>query len=150
MAMGIKSTDSRHLQTIELNVETSSSYDDPSWVPIVSVNSTYTYSPTYLQMWHSYDETPIAPTFLLEAHYDLMDFGKPWDYGTPPVLRRQEYWGYAGAGGKDNSTATAILATSCLDGSPILIRWEWPSSKFGANFFLPYRGRIWFPTKTIQ
>jgi hypothetical protein len=92
VAMGIRSVDPRHLQTIELNVETSSSYDDPTWVPIVSVNSTYTYSPTYFQMWHSYNQTPIAPTFLLEAHYDLMDFGKPWDYGTPSVLRRQGYW----------------------------------------------------------
>ena len=92
VALGIKSADPRHLHTIELNVETSSSYDDPTWVPIVSLNGTYTYSPTYLQMWHSYNQTPVAPTFLLEAHYDLMDFGKPWDYGTPPVLRRQEYW----------------------------------------------------------
>ena len=92
VAEGIKSADPRHLQTIELNVETSSSYDDPTWVPIVSLNSTYTYSPTYFQMWHSYNQTPIAPTFLLEAHYDLIDFGKPWDYGTPSVLRRQEYW----------------------------------------------------------
>lgn len=92
VAEGIQSADPRHLQTIELNVETSSSYDDPTWVPIVSVNGTYTYSPTYLQMWHSYNQTPIAPTYLLEAHYDLADFGKPWDYGTPSVLRRQEYW----------------------------------------------------------
>jgi hypothetical protein len=93
VAEGIKSADPRHLQTIELNVETSSSYDDPTWVPIVSVNSTYTYSPTYFQMWHSYNQTPVAPTFLLEAHYDLVDFGtKPWDYGTPSVLRRQAYW----------------------------------------------------------
>ena len=98
VAEGIKSADPRHLQTIELNVETSSSYDDPTWVPIVSVNSTYTYSPTYLQMWHSYNQTPTAPTFLLEAHYDLMDFGKPWDYGTPSVLRRQEYWAMLSGG----------------------------------------------------
>ncbi len=98
VALGIKSADPRHLHTIELNVETSSSYDDPTWVPIVSINATYTYSPTYLQMWHSYNQTPTAPTFLLEAHYDLMDFGKPWDYGTPLVLRRQEYWAMLSGG----------------------------------------------------
>jgi hypothetical protein len=98
VAMGIQSADPRHLQTIELNVETSSSYDDPTWTPILSVNATYTYSPTYIQMWHSYNQTPMAPTFLLEAHYDLMDFGKPWDYGTPPVLRRQGYWAMLSGG----------------------------------------------------
>jgi len=98
VAEGIKSSDPRHLQTIELNVETSSSYDDPTWVPIVSLNGTYTYSPTYFQMWHSYNQTPIAPTYLLEAHYDLADFGKPWDYGTPPVLRRQAYWAMLSGG----------------------------------------------------
>ena len=92
VAMGIKSADPRHLQTIELNVETSSSSDDPTWAPIISLNGTYTYSPTYFQMWHSYNHTPIVPTFLLEAHYDLMDYGHPYDYGTPAVLRRQEYW----------------------------------------------------------
>jgi len=98
VAEGIKSVDSRHLQTIEMNVWTSSSYDDPTWVPIASINSTYTYSPTYLQMWHSYNQTPIAPTFLLEAEYDLVDNGKPWDYGTPSVLRRQEYWAMLSGG----------------------------------------------------
>jgi hypothetical protein len=92
VAEGIKSTDPRHLQTLELNIYSSSSFDDPSWRPILTLNSTYTYSPTYLQMLHSYNQTPITPTYMVEAHYDLIDFGKPWDYGTPAVLRRQEYW----------------------------------------------------------
>ena len=92
VAEGIKSVDTRHLQTMELNVWTSSSFDDPSWVSILSINGTYTYSPTYLQMWHSYNQTPTAPTILLEAEYDLVDNGKPVDYGTPSLLRRQEYW----------------------------------------------------------
>ena len=92
VAEGIKSTDPRHLQTLELNIYSSSSFDDPSWRPILTLNSTYTYSPTYLQMLHSYNQTPITPTYMVEAHYDLIDFGKPWDYGTPSVLRRQEYW----------------------------------------------------------
>ena len=98
VAMGIKSVDPGHLQTVELNVETSSSFDDPTWALIMPINSTYTYSPTYLQMWHSYNQTPVAPTYLLEAHYELMDFGKPWDYGTAPVLRRQEYWAMLSGG----------------------------------------------------
>ena len=92
VAKGIHSADADQLQTVELNVVTSSSFDDPSWIPLIALNSTYTYSPTYLQMLHSYNQKPVAPTFLVEAHYDLEDVGKPPDLGTPAVLRREEYW----------------------------------------------------------
>ena len=90
VAEGIKSTDPRSLQTIEFNPPTGSSLDDPTWAPIVSINSTYVYAPTYIQMLHSYDQRPIVPTYLVEAHYDLERVAN--DYGTPPVLRREEYW----------------------------------------------------------
>jgi hypothetical protein len=99
VAMGIKAADRGHLQTIELNVETSSSFDDPVWAPIASINSTYTYAPTYLQMLHSYNQGPIAPTYFVEGHYDLsVDLGHPQDYGTTLVLRRQEYWAMLSGG----------------------------------------------------
>ena len=92
VAKGIRSVDPDHLQTVELNVFTSSSFDDPTWIPFSALNSTYTYSPTYMQMLHSYNQQPVAPTYLVEAHYDLEDVGKPPDFGTPAVLRREEYW----------------------------------------------------------
>jgi hypothetical protein len=93
VARGIKSVDPDHIQTVELNYQTSSSFDDPTWIPIIDINGTYTYSPTYFQMLHSYNQTPIAPTFLMEAHYELDGtFGIPADFGTPQVLRREEYW----------------------------------------------------------
>ena len=92
VAKGIKSKAPTQLQTVEINVPTSSSFDDPAWVPIISLNSTYTYSPTYIQMLHSYNQKPVIPTYLVEAHYDYEDVGKPPDYGTPSVLRREEYW----------------------------------------------------------
>ncbi len=92
VARAIKAEDPEHLQTVELNVPTSSSFDDPTWVPLISLNSTYTYSPTYMQMLHSYNQKPVAPTYLMEAHYELEDVGGPPDYGTPSVLRREEYW----------------------------------------------------------
>jgi len=92
VAKGIKSEDPVHLQTVELNVFTSSSLDDPTWAPLIALNSTYTYSPTYMQMLHSYNQTPVVPAFLVEAHYDWEDVGKPPDFGTPSVLRREEYW----------------------------------------------------------
>jgi hypothetical protein len=92
VAKGIQSTDPGHLQTVELNYETSSSLDDPSWAPLISLNGTYTYSPTYMQMLYSYNQRPVMPVYLVEAHYDQENVGHPPDYGTPPVLRREEYW----------------------------------------------------------
>ena len=92
VAKGIKSEDPSHLQSVELNVCTSSSLDDPAWAALISLNGTYTYSPTYMQMLHSYNQKPVMPVYLLEAHYDWEDVGKPPDFGTPAVLRREEYW----------------------------------------------------------
>jgi hypothetical protein len=92
VAKGIKSEDPAHLQSVELNVFTSSSLDDAAWAPLISLNGTYTYSPTYMQMLHSYNQTPVMPAYLMEAHYDWEDVGKPPDFGTPSVLRREEYW----------------------------------------------------------
>jgi hypothetical protein len=92
VARAIKSADPSALHTVELNVPTSSSLDDQTWAPIISLNSTYTYSPTYIEMLHSYNQRPVMPTYLVEGHYDLEKVGDPTDYGTPWVLRRQGYW----------------------------------------------------------
>ena len=43
-------------------------------------------------MLHSYNQRPVVPSYLVEAHYDLENVGKPPDFGTPAVLRREEYW----------------------------------------------------------
>jgi hypothetical protein len=92
VAKGIKSVAPEQIQTVELNYNTSSSLDDPGWASMISLNSTYTYSATYIQMLRSYNQKPIMPAFLVEGHYDLEQVGEPADYGTPEVLRRQEYW----------------------------------------------------------
>ncbi len=92
VAKGIRSVAPDQMQTVELNVFTSSSMDDPTWVPLIDLNSTYTYSPTYMQVLHSYNQKPIKPDYLVEAHYDLENVGEPPDFGTPNVLRREEYW----------------------------------------------------------
>jgi len=98
VAKGIKSVASGQLQSVELNYQTSSSLDDQAWVPLISLNGTYTYSPTYMQMLHSYNQTPVMPDYLMEAHYDLEDVGDPPDYGAPAVLRREEYWAMLSGG----------------------------------------------------
>lgn len=92
VAKGIHSADPDALQTVELNTFTSSSLDDPTCAPLISLNSTYAYSPTYIGMLHSYNQKPVMPTYLVEGHYDLEKVGNPTDYGTPLVLRRQGYW----------------------------------------------------------
>ena len=92
VSKGIRSIVPDQLQTVELNVRTSSSFDDARWIPLIELNSTYTYSPTYIQMLHSYNQSPAAPAYLVEGHYDWEDVGEPPDFGTPYVLRKQDYW----------------------------------------------------------
>lgn len=92
VSKGIRSAAPNQLQSVELNVRTSSSFDDPRWTPLIEINGTYTYSPTYIQMLHSYDQKPNSPVYLMEAHYEGEDVGEPPDLGTPYVLRKQSYW----------------------------------------------------------
>ena len=47
---------------------------------------------TYIQVLHNYNQTPVMPVFLMEAHYELEDVGHTPDFGTPLVLRREAYW----------------------------------------------------------
>lgn len=94
VSRGIRSTSPAQLQTVELEVRSSSSFDDPRWIPLIDLNGTYTYSPTYIQMLHSYNQTPVAPTFLMEGHYEQnADIpGDPPDEPTLHLLRKQAYW----------------------------------------------------------
>jgi hypothetical protein len=85
LARGIKSAVPGHIQTVEFNPPTGSSLDDPAWAPIVSINGAYVYGPTYIQVLHNYNQKPVMPTFLMEAHYELENIGRPPDFGTPSV-----------------------------------------------------------------
>ena len=57
VALGIKSVDTNHLQTVELNYTLSSSLDDTNWAPIIGLNGAYTYSPTYDEVLHAYRQS---------------------------------------------------------------------------------------------
>jgi hypothetical protein len=92
VSKGIRSVSPNQIQTVELHVRTSSSFDDARWIPLIELNGTYTYSPTYIQMLHSYNQKPVAPVVMIEAHYDWEDVGTPPDFGTPYVLRKEDYW----------------------------------------------------------
>ena len=81
----------RHLHTVELNYFVSGSLDDPSWTPLIQVNASYTYKPTYQQVLRDYNRSPF-PVFMVEAFYELEIPG-----GTPApenasLIRRQEYY----------------------------------------------------------
>jgi hypothetical protein len=93
VATAIKAADPRHLQTIELSYNTSSSTDDPTWVPIVGLDAAYTYYPTYAQVLHSYDratQQPV-PVFLVESTYDNENL-VIGHTATTQDLRMEEYW----------------------------------------------------------
>ncbi len=123
LAKGIRAEAPQQLQSVELNYDTSSSFDDATWVPIIDLNGTYTYSPTYIQNLHSYNQKPVAPVFLVEAHYDQENVGHPGDYGTPSTLRREEYWTML-TGGTGQFYGNFILGRFRPDGSTTLTRRE--------------------------
>ena len=90
IARGVKSADTDHPITIELNYVVSESLDDPNWWPILTVNGVYTYYPTYDESYVAYNKSNFLPDLFLEEHYEYATVGG--ELGTPNVLRRQEYW----------------------------------------------------------
>ncbi|MBI1852190.1 MAG: DUF4038 domain-containing protein [Planctomycetes bacterium] len=90
VARGIQDTDDRHIHTVELDYLVSGSLDDPSWRPIIQLNASYTYYPTYAQVLADYNRPNALPTFMVEANYEFEHNAA--DLGTPQILRRQEYW----------------------------------------------------------
>jgi hypothetical protein len=101
VALGIEDTDTNNIQTIELNYHVSSSLDDSNWTPIVNLNATYTYDPTYAQLLTDYNRTNFIANFMVEANYEFEDNVGNLGTLTPQVLRRQEYWSLlSGAAGQ--------------------------------------------------
>jgi hypothetical protein len=85
-ALGIKDKDTRHIHTVELDYHLSGSLDDARWAPIISLNATYSYYPSYAQVLKDHNRSNFLPVFLIEADYEFEQ------ESTPAILRRQEYW----------------------------------------------------------
>jgi len=98
IAKGIRASAPRQMQTLELEPPTSSSFDDPAWRSLIDLNGTYTYYPAYIQTLHSYNQKPIAPTFLMETRYEFDHGDVPPDDGIPYILRKEEYWAMLSGG----------------------------------------------------
>lgn len=93
VAKGIADEDTRHLQTVELDYDRSSSADDPNWVPLLGINGAYTYFPTYQEVQRDYIRTPKLPVLMIESDYE---FENGADLAR---LRKEMYWSLlSGAG----------------------------------------------------
>jgi Protein of unknown function (DUF4038)/Putative collagen-binding domain of a collagenase len=100
VARGIRSSDKKHLHTVELNFMTSGSLDDPSWAPLIDLNAAYTYFPTYARILTEYNRSNYKPVFLVEANYEF-EHNHCTDGGSTQNLRRQGYWAMlSGAAGQ--------------------------------------------------
>ncbi len=101
VAQGIRSSDRRHVQTIELNYLVSSSMDDARWRPLLGLDAAYTYSPTYAEVLKEYNRDHFIPVFMVEAGYEFEQNIGAVSPGVPQTLRRQEYWSLlSGASGQ--------------------------------------------------
>ena len=80
---GIHSTDTNHLQTVELSFNVSSSFDSPILSQLSNLNASYTYYPTYAEVLRAYRNSPTQPVFMVEANYEGEN-----DTGQDPILLR--------------------------------------------------------------
>ena len=63
VSLGIQDTDTNLLQSTELDYVLSSSLDDTNWNPILGLNGTYTYYPTYARLQQDYSRTEFPAEF---------------------------------------------------------------------------------------
>ena len=95
VALGIQDKDTHHLHTVELDYEVSGSLDDANWAPIISLNASYTYYPSYAQVLKDYNRSNFLPVVMIESDYEFEQ------NSTSAILRRQEYWSnLSGAAGQ--------------------------------------------------
>jgi len=90
VANGIKSVDSNHLQTIELDYDTSDSLEDSTWDSLVGLNTVYSYYPQYAQALTAYNRSNFVPTYFAEGVYEYQTYDG--GYLGAYQLRNQEYW----------------------------------------------------------
>lgn len=94
VARGIQSVDPIRIQTVLLDYTLlhSSSFDDRRWRPLIDIDTAYTYLPTYSEVLKEYNRRNYLPVLMGEAGYELEQNDPAISFGTPAILRRQEYW----------------------------------------------------------
>ena len=136
VAQGLKDMDTNHLQTIELGYSLSSSLDDANWAPLVGLNAAYTYSPTYAEVLHAYNQSGAMPTFMVEANYEF-GWNTDTDGGSTRNLRMQEYWTMlSGASGQLYGNENTVGFTSGWQGqldTPGVVQLGYLRNLFGSR-----------------
>jgi hypothetical protein len=90
----IAASDSRHLQTTELNYNLSGSLDDSLLVPYTNMAGAYTYYPAYYEVLQEYDSSArTVPVWLEETYYEGVSYGNLTpNVATNLMLRKMPYW----------------------------------------------------------
>ena len=100
VALGIRDEDPRHLHTTELDDPLSSSLEDPRWHPILGINNTYTYFPTYAQLYVDWERNPHLPNVFIEGNYEGQALSHTIRVTTGFDVRNTMWWAVlAGATG---------------------------------------------------
>lgn len=90
LAQGIRSSDPQHIHTVEL-ISPRNSTDDPNWVPIIQLNSSYSYVPAYSTVLNGYNIGSPIPVVLAQSVYEGENNGQA-NLASPLTLRKQQYW----------------------------------------------------------
>ncbi len=120
---GIASVDSNHLQTIELNFNTSYSNQDSALGSLLTLDSAYSYFETYDIVLQSYNSSPTIPTYLVEANYEYENDTGAFPGVTGPYVLRSKHTGPCSAAEQDKSTGTITPGLSRQGGNPF---WKAP------------------------
>ncbi len=70
VALGIRDVDTRHMHTVEFNFLVQRLARRSAWAPLIELNASYTYEPTYKQVLKDYNRSNFLPTFMVEASYE--------------------------------------------------------------------------------
>jgi hypothetical protein len=137
VALGIKETDPTHIHTVELNEPVSSSLDDSSWAPIISLNAAYTYFPAYAEVLHAYNQSASTPVFMVETFYEFETLHHVTNLAG---LRRQAYWtSLSGATGQlYGNSYTSLFANGWKD------RLDTPGAELITPMKALFEPRAWY------
>jgi hypothetical protein len=93
VAVGLKGADTRHLNTVELDYPMyMSSLDDSTWTSVIDINLTYTYYPTYAQLYVDYNRTAHLPNIFIEGNYEGENLESGPHVTNAHDIRTQYYW----------------------------------------------------------